>query len=296
MEVREGSMGELPYLAVGSGAPLVVLAGLMPQAGVARGPLRRDHERTARLFAHEREVFYTNRRPGMRAGVTMAEVAAEHAGAIGQKFGGAVDVLGMSTGGSLAQQIAAEHPGVVRRLVLVSTGSRLGPLARQVQRRVAARIRAGALRQASAVVAADLVPPGPLELPAALAGWAFGPRLFAPEDLRDMATMAEAEDTFDLADLPPIAAPTLLVGGGRDRFYGTELFQETARLIPDCQLELRPGLGHITVMWHPLALARIRLFLSGGSGGNAAPRGAGGVAASPRPRTPPVDQAAGVLK
>jgi pimeloyl-ACP methyl ester carboxylesterase len=265
MDLREGTMGRLPYLAVGSGPPLVVLAGLLPEAGVARGPFRADHERTARLYAHEREVFYINRRPGMPRGMTLAEVAAEHAEAITQLFGGAVDVLGMSTGGSIAQQLAAEHPGVVGRLVLVSTGCRLGPLARQVQRRIVARVRAGAIREAVAVFAADLMPSAALELPAALAGWLVGPRLFNAEGLHDMATMAEAEDDFDLARLPTITAPTLLVGGGRDRYYGTALFEQTAALIPGCRLEIRPELGHITVMWHPRALARIRLFLAEGS-------------------------------
>ncbi|HET9093591.1 MAG TPA: alpha/beta hydrolase [Solirubrobacteraceae bacterium] len=261
MRVREGNMGELPYLAVGTGAPLVVLSGLLPQAGVARGPLRAEHERTARLLAHRREVFYLNRRPGWRAGTTMSQIAAEHAEALQQRFGAAVDVVGLSTGGSIAQQLAAEHPAAVRRLVLISTGWRLGPLARGVQRRLAARVRAGALRQAAAVFAADLMPPGPLELPAALAGWLAGPRLFSAEDLGDMATMAEAEDAFDLSHLPAILVPTLLVGGGRDRYYGAALFEETAALIPDCRTEIRPGLGHITVMWHPQVLARIRFFL-----------------------------------
>lgn len=256
-------MGKLPFLATGAGPPLVVLAGLYPQAGVASGPLRAEHERTARLFAHGSEVFYVNRRPGMSPGTTMAEIAAEHAEALRDAFGGPVDLLGMSTGGSIAQQIAAEHPDVVRRLVLVSTGCRLGPLARRLQRRLAARVRAGAFSQAMALFAADLAPPGPLELPAALAGRIWGPRLFGGADLRDMATMAEAEDEFELTALPQIAAPTLLVGGSRDRYYGTELFEETAALIPACQLEVRRGLGHITVMWHPRALPRIRYFLDG---------------------------------
>lgn len=254
-------MGDLPFLSVGSGSPLVVLAGLVPQAGVSRGPLRGDHERTAKLFAHGREVLYVNRRPGMPGGMTMAQVAAEHAAGIRQSFPEPVDLVGMSTGGSIAQQIAAEHPDVVRRLVLISTGARLGPLARQVQRRLAARIRAGAMRQASAVFAADLMPPGVLELPAALAGWLAGPLIFKPDGMRDMASMAEAEDDFDLSALPRIEAPTLLVGGGRDRYYGPDLFEETAALIPGCQVEIRAGLGHITVMWHPRTLARIRLFL-----------------------------------
>jgi pimeloyl-ACP methyl ester carboxylesterase len=277
MDVCEGSMQELPYLAAGSGPPLVALAGLYPQAGVARGPLRAEHERTAKLFAHGSEVFYVNRRPGMAAGTTMAEVAAEHADAMRAAFARPVDLLGMSTGGSIAQQIAAEHPDVVSRLVLISTGSRLGPLAKQLQRRVAARVRAGAMHRATALAAADLAP-GPLELPAALAGWFWGPRMFSADDLRDMATMAEAEDDFELARLPQIQAPTLLVGGSRDRYYGTELFEQTAALIPGCELEIRRGLGHITVMWHPRALARIRFFLEAGAavtaGGTAVPIGA----------------------
>jgi hypothetical protein len=39
--VREGAIGELPCLIAGDGLPLVVLAGLSPDAGVSPGPMRR---------------------------------------------------------------------------------------------------------------------------------------------------------------------------------------------------------------------------------------------------------------
>jgi pimeloyl-ACP methyl ester carboxylesterase len=261
MEVREQLLGNYPCLVVGAGPPLVVLAGLEPQAGVAPGPMRGSHEAAARLWARGRQVFYLNRRPGMAPGATMSDVAAEHADALRVGFDGRVDVLGMSTGGSIAQQLAAQHPDLIRRLVPVSTGCRLGADARSMQRRVGARVRAGALRQACALFSADLAPRGPLELVAGLGGWLLGPGIVSEDGLHDMATMIEAEDEFDLAGLPPITAPTLLVAGGRDRFYGPGLLADTAALIPDCHVEIHPGFGHVTVLWYPKAIAQVFAFL-----------------------------------
>src|SRR5579871_3844470 len=169
MDVRESSLGIFPCLVAGSGPPLVVLAGLTPEAGVSAGSLRRVHESAMRPWARDRTVFYVNRRPGLPRGMTMAVLAAEHAQALREAFDQPVDLLGASTGGSVAQQVAAERPDVVRRLTLVSTGCRLGPYAKLVQRQIAARVRAGATRQAAAVMAGALAPP-PLRLPAALLG------------------------------------------------------------------------------------------------------------------------------
>lgn len=261
---HEGTIGDLPCLIAGDGPPVVVLAGLSPDSGVSPGPMRRVHEQAMRPWLPGRRVFYLNRRPGLPAGMTMAMLAAEHAAGLNWTFETPVDVVGLSTGGSIAQQLAADHPGAVRRLVLVSTACRLGSAGRRIQRQVAARVRAGASRQALALLAAVLVPPWRGRYLAALTAGAIGPRLFADPDLQDLATTIEAEDEFDLAACGVVCSPTLLIAGGEDRFYERELFVETAALIPDCRLSLYPKRGHVTVTASPRAVAEANGFLSAG--------------------------------
>lgn len=263
MDVDHGTMGKLEYFAVGAGPPAVFLGGLSPETGVESGEWM--NVGMVKPFAKERRVHFFNRRPRLPTGMTMADIAREHADAIRDGFAGPVDVLGISTGGSIAQQLAADHPDVVRRLVLLSSACRLGAKGRELQRRVAARIRRGAERQAMAVMAAGLVPPRRGQLAAGVLGWLTAPKVLpGPEDLADMATTIEAEDTFYLGDCAnPIAAPTLIMAGSEDRFYSPELFEETARLIPGSRLRVFEGRGHVTVTMHPKLAPEVRRFLAG---------------------------------
>lgn len=136
------TLGSFPCLVSGEGLPLVLLAGLLPKTGVASW--QKMHAATASPYTARRRVHYLNRRPGLAPGITFAQLAVEHAEAIRCSVDGPVDLLGLSTGGSIAQQIAADHPDVVRRLALLSTGYRLSDQTRAQMRRIAARIRAGA--------------------------------------------------------------------------------------------------------------------------------------------------------
>jgi pimeloyl-ACP methyl ester carboxylesterase len=258
-----GMIGRLPYLGIGSGRPLLFVAGLSPEAGVDAAGTERMSASFLKPFAKRRRAMFVNRRRGLPRGMSMAELADEHADAIRSLGGGPVEVVGISTGGSIAQQLAADNPDVVARLLLLSTACRLGPEGRTLQRRVAARIRRGARRQALAVMMAGIVPPRRGQLAAATLAWLAGPRLLAGgDDLADMATTIEAEDAFDLAACSsPIRAPTVILAGSADRFYSPELFAETARLIPGSRLRVFEGRGHVTAARHPDWSREIERFL-----------------------------------
>jgi pimeloyl-ACP methyl ester carboxylesterase len=254
-------MGALPWAAVGSGPPIVVLAGLSPVTGVAGDGFVRSVLAPVRALAEHRQLLAVNRRAGLPSDLTMSGLAREHADGLRARFGSPVDVVGVSTGGSIAQQLAAEHPDTVRRLVLISSACRLGPTGRAMQAAMASELRAGRVRQAAGVALAGLLPwAGPL---ARGAGWLAGPKLLGAPDARaDLLATLDAEDVFDLATCAGTnEARTLVVAGGRDRFYSPALFTETAELIPRSQLSVIARRGHISVARDRRARAQIAGFL-----------------------------------
>lgn len=246
MEIQRGLAGKIPFAAVGTGKPVVVFSGLWPSTGVAHDRLVRGAIAPLAKTV-DRQLVVFNRRSDMPAGFTMEDIAAEYSDAIEAAFDGPQDVLGVSTGGSIAQQVAAEHPRTVRRLVLVSTAARLEGETRTSQIELAAHIRGGRLRAASALIGDDAAPPGLRGLTRGVF-WMLGNRIITnPQAAGDLATTLEAEDQFDLARCPQIQAPTLIVGGGRDRFYTTQQFLETAALIPQSQVHVESRSGHMSV-------------------------------------------------
>lgn len=262
LAVERETLGPLPVLAVGAGAPLLYLGGLLPVAGVDSSLARRSAAFSARPFAGTRRVLYTNRRRGLAPGMTLAEIAAEHAAAIAALGRDAVDVVGVSTGGSIAQQLAADHPESVRRLVLIGTGCRLSPATRRLQMRVAREVRAGNPQHALAAMAVGVFFPRGDSLARLLAPL-LSPLLGRLGDLGDLATTIEAEDRFDLARCGrAIAAPTLIAAGARDRFYPRPLLEETQRLIPGSLLRMAPRRGHLTALNDPRLMAAVGAFLA----------------------------------
>jgi pimeloyl-ACP methyl ester carboxylesterase len=260
--VREGTLhGGLPYLAVGQGPPLVVFSGLTTAHANPTGLGRWLALQTLNPMARHFTVCAVNRKPALPAGSTIGDLAGHYALAIEREFPGPVSIVGISTGGSVAQQFAIDHPQLVRRLVLVATACRLSAHGREVQRRFAELTGEGRFRRAAAAIGPTLAATAASGRAFAVLGWLLGASQRV-EDPSDMLVTVAAEDTFDAApELHRITAPTLLVAGGRDRFYSPELFRETAERIPGARLALYQHKGHAGVITHRPAIREIVAFL-----------------------------------
>ncbi|MFI6501199.1 alpha/beta fold hydrolase [Nonomuraea typhae] len=246
----------LPWLELGTGHPLVVLRWFTPEhsAKPSTGELP-----VLTALGTRFRVYAVNRAPNLPPGTTMAEIAEQHALELGKRFGEPVDVLGMSSGGSLALQLAADHPGVVNRMVVAGAAGTLPPRTRLAQRRYTEAVAAG---RRGAQHLAPLAGGNPVTRAFfTVLMWLADPAI-RPANPHDMLHFAQAEDAFDVRErLPAIQTPTLVVGGERDLAYPLELFRETADGLPYGKLLIYPGASHLATFRHPDFPADVETFL-----------------------------------
>jgi pimeloyl-ACP methyl ester carboxylesterase len=235
----------LPYNRLGHGPrPLVVFQGLMFENKPQSGPMTWYY----RFLQDDYTVYVVLRRPGLPHGYTLKDMADDYAAMIREEFGGPVDVIGVSTGGSIIHHFAADHPDLVRRLVIHSSAYTLSGEAKRLQLQVGDLARQRQWRQAYTVLLGPVFrPAGAMKLLARPTVWLASMVMSwsAPKDPADLVVTVEAEDQFNFRDrLAEITAPTLVVAGDQDPFYTPQLFRDTAAGIPNARLILYPGMGH----------------------------------------------------
>lgn len=174
-----------------------------------------------------------------------------------------VDVLGLSWGGALAQELVIRHPSRVRRLVLAATTpgvvsvpgrpSALWILATPYRywspehmRRVAPTLYGGAVRRQPELLSRhahvrSTRPP---------TAWGYVGQLMA------------ARRWSSLPRLPGVRARTLVLAGDDDPIIPLVNARAIARLLPHARLHVVRGGGHLFLFTRPAEMAdRIRTFL-----------------------------------
>jgi poly(3-hydroxyoctanoate) depolymerase len=174
-----------------------------------------------------------------------------------------VDVFGVSLGGVVAQQLAHQAPHRVRRLVLAATGPGLGGVPgsprvlwtlatprRYYQpdyyRRVAADLYGGLARRD----------------PDALLHGSLARFTHRPTMRGYAAQLYSIAGWTSVPWLHRLRQPTLVLAGDDDPIVPLVNGRILARLIPDAQLQVIPGGGHLFVLEDPAAVAaRVSDFL-----------------------------------
>jgi pimeloyl-ACP methyl ester carboxylesterase len=186
------------------------------------------------------------RSPHMPADYTVARMADDAAAVLGTVRVDAAHVMGFSGGGTIAQELALRHPGLVRSLVLISTFARPDAYLRQV---------AKFLRWLPEVA------PDERAMLEAFFLWIYTPRAHAsgmvdaiideaiefphpqsPEDFRHQLDAFMTHDTYDR--LSRITVPTLVVAGGVDVLIPPRYGRIVADRIPGAEFVVLPEEAH----------------------------------------------------
>lgn len=236
------SANGLPYACFGNGTRnLFVFDGLDFRHKPPSGIVLRMSTGYLRGLTDDYRIYIVSRRPSLPRGYSLRDMSDDYAVMIKNELGDAVDVIGVSTGGAIAQYFAIDHPDLVRRLVLAMTGFRLTEEGKELQVKVADLARKRERRAASALLSTAIIRRGLAKHVFKWFMWLLGP-LYIPTDPSDGIVEIEAEDRHDLSDsLDRIKADTLVIGGEEDFFYPV---RETAGKIPGARLVLYPNLGH----------------------------------------------------
>jgi pimeloyl-ACP methyl ester carboxylesterase len=240
----------LPYARLShSGPALVIFTGSEIEHKPPSRLTQQGFVAGLKRLAQRYSLYLCSRKPNLPRGYTARDMSDDFAAMIRAEIGGPVHILGMSSGGSSAMHFAVDHAELVDKLVLAMTAHRLNAYGREVcliWRDLALAGQWPALWERMGVDVAEGGTPEWLIRP--LMRWFGGWLLGAPKSGQDLAVVLESDVNLDVADrLPAIKAPTLVIGGARDPFYGPEAIRETAERIPNATLRLIAGGGHAVV-------------------------------------------------
>ena len=248
LQVQEGKLGDkLPYIAIGRGEPVVFIRTVMPESGNPTGASRIAELHALKPYASQYKIYAVSRDPNHSEHGTMSDFAMQYAQAIQKEFGKAVPVVGVSTGGSLALQIAIDHPDVVSKLAVIAAGPRLSEQGRALQRTYASYLKKRDYRMAEQSLAPLISKTKVGE--AVMRGLLWLTALSGRPQFLQMVGYLEAEDAFDVRDkVASVACPALLVAGESDKVYSVHDIQDAAKRMRQSRIVIKAKAGHRDVI------------------------------------------------
>ncbi len=226
----------------GRGRPLVLLHGAFTTIETSFGSVLPDLARNRQVIAIEQQAH--GRTADIDRPLSDAQMADDTAELLRRLGIRQADFLGYSMGGSTALQIAVRHPGLVRKLAVVSGAYNREAYSPQVMNMFRGLDPMDDGWTKACRLEFQRVSTKPEQWPAAA------------------ARIAESFTSFrglHTTQLRSIRAQTLVVTGDRDDMLFHEHVVEMSRLVPHARLEVCPGADHVSVLGHAAPL--IPVFL-----------------------------------
>lgn len=242
----------MDFLTWGSGPKALVFISGGPGSSIPKGMMSQMSRRWFDPFVEAGyAIWLVTRRRNMPTGHTIADMADDYAQVISEHLGGRVElVVGESYGGMIAQYLATRHGESLGHVAIVVAAAEVSDWGKEVDSRLSSALARGEPVGVGMAFAEYLLPGERSRWARRLVGPWIGRSLLSGKNYPpgDLLVEIEAELSFDSRPaLPLIKVPVLLVCGDRDRFFPTDVVEETVRLIPDCTLVRYQGQGHMKV-------------------------------------------------
>jgi pimeloyl-ACP methyl ester carboxylesterase len=237
----------LPYARIGTKPKILLyIDGLSFKNEPPSGFMLRQFISTSKPFLDEYSFYMVGRKRNMPEIYTFTDIAADYANMIRREFKGPVDVMGISTGGQIAHYLAADHPDVVKKLIIISAAYRLSEEGAKIERRTAEHYMEGKYGKAFAVLMDMMYPPGIRRMAIKVIMRVITPLIVGKVKYpSDFLIEIKGDCEMNFKDrLGEIQAPTLILCGETDIGYSIKDVRETAQGIPNAKLIIYEKYGH----------------------------------------------------
>ncbi len=196
-----------------------------------------------RQFSGDYRVYVISRRNDLPQGYTIMDMAEELALVMEKLEIGAADIVGVSQGGMIAQQLAVRHPEKVSKMVLAVTA----PGANQIMEEALGSWLEELAGKDYKGFVLDMLERYYTEKTIRRARPMFSVfwKLLRPKDDGRLRIQLESCLNYHGEEtISGIQCPCLIIGGEKDRVVGAEGSRQLAELIPGSSLYMYPEYGH----------------------------------------------------
>lgn len=214
------------------------------------GMMLKEFIKSGKLLTEEFTYYLIGRRPNLPEGYLFDQMAEDYADLIRKKFMAPVNIMGTSTGGQIAQYLAADHPDVIKKLVLISTAYRLSEEGAKIEQKAADYFKRAKYGKSMTAITDMIYSSRILKAIMNPLIFLFGRKFIGdikyPNDFLN-EIRGDGEMNF-INRLKDIKVPTLVLSGANDIGYTAEDVSQTAEGIPNAELKLYEKFGHNLVM------------------------------------------------